>query len=97
MKHFLEALRISPDNSEVHYNLATLFTEKFGENEEAKKHFLEALRINPEYSKAHFNLALLLLQAFNDVQQVQQHYQKSTALNPAIKTDARDAFFQLKQ
>jgi cytochrome c-type biogenesis protein CcmH/NrfG len=55
IKHYLEALRIKPDNAEAHNNLG-IALDREGRTDDAIKHYLEALRIRPDYAKAHNNL-----------------------------------------
>jgi Tfp pilus assembly protein PilF len=55
IKHYLEALRIKPDNAEAHNNLG-IALDREGRTDDAIKHYLEALRIRPDYAKAHDNL-----------------------------------------
>jgi hypothetical protein len=54
IKHYLEALRIKPDNAEAHNNLG-IALDREGRTDDAIKHYLEALRIRPDYAKAHDN------------------------------------------
>jgi len=55
-----QAIAISPDQEDLHYNLAIALA-KLGKTEDAKKHYEEALRIFPDYGEAHNNLGNLLM------------------------------------
>ena len=57
---YQQAVAISPDQEDLHYNLAIAFA-KLGKTEAAKKHYEEALRIFPDYAEAHNNLGNLLM------------------------------------
>ena len=57
--HYLQALRIKPDDVGAHNNLANDL-DKQGRIEEAVGHYLQALRIKPDFEKAHNNLGNLL-------------------------------------
>jgi tetratricopeptide (TPR) repeat protein len=60
IKHYLEALRISPDYAEGHNNLGIDLARK-GNFDMAVKHFQKALQINPNFSYARANLKKALL------------------------------------
>jgi tetratricopeptide (TPR) repeat protein len=60
VKKFEQAVAISPDQEDLHYNLAIALAG-LGKTAEAKKHYEEALRIFPEYAEAHNNLGNLLM------------------------------------
>jgi tetratricopeptide (TPR) repeat protein len=61
VKHYLEALRISPDYAEAHNNLGIDLARK-GNLDMPIRHFQKALQINPNfsYSRANLKKALLL-------------------------------------
>lgn len=59
-KKFEEAVALSPDQEDLHYNLA-IALGKLGKTEEAKKQYEEALRIFPDYAEALNNLGNLLM------------------------------------
>lgn len=46
LEYFKKALRISPNNSLIHFNIAKAFSE-IGENEKAIKYFLSSTSLNP--------------------------------------------------
>jgi Tfp pilus assembly protein PilF len=60
VKKFEEAVAISPEQEDLHYNLA-IALGKLGKTEEAKKEYAEALRIFPDYVEALNNLGNLLM------------------------------------
>jgi len=55
-----QAVAISPDQEDLHYNLAIALAKQ-GKTEEAKKHYEAALQIFPEYAEAQNNLGNLLM------------------------------------
>src|SRR2546430_1457435 len=57
---FEQAVAISPDQEDLHYNLAIALA-KLGKTDNARKHYEEALRIFPDYGDAHNNLGSLLM------------------------------------
>src|SRR5439155_247417 len=57
---FKEAARLSPEDEDMHYNLALALARQ-GQREAAKAEYLEALRIYPDYTEAHNNLGNLLV------------------------------------
>src|SRR2546427_383505 len=57
--NYKEAARLSPEDEDVHYNLALALARQ-GNREAAKAEYLEALRIYPDYTEAHNNLGNLL-------------------------------------
>jgi len=59
-RKYEKAVTISPDQEDLHYNLAIALA-KLGKTEEAKQQYEEALRIFPDYAEAHNNLGNLLL------------------------------------
>ena len=59
LKFFKEALRIDPDNPDVHYDIA-LFSSKQGRIQDAVKHYSETLKIKPYHQDASNNLAWIL-------------------------------------
>jgi tetratricopeptide (TPR) repeat protein len=82
---FEQAVALSPEQEDLHYNLAIALA-RLGKTEEAKKHYLEALRIFPEYSDAHNNLGNLLM-AENKFSEAIERFQE------AIKSMPENASF----
>jgi len=60
VQKYEQAVAISPDQEDLHYNLAIALA-KLGKTQDAKKHYEEALRIFPDYGEAHNNLGNLLM------------------------------------
>lgn len=58
VKHFKEAIRLSPRLDEYHYNCASTYF-KMGDITNAKKYYNLAININPENQNYHFALANL--------------------------------------
>jgi len=59
-RKYEQAVAISPEQEDLHYNLAIALA-RLGKPEEAKKQYEEALRIFPDYAEAHNNLGNLLM------------------------------------
>jgi tetratricopeptide (TPR) repeat protein len=59
INHYLQALRINPDDTDAYNNLGIALFSK-GNNKEAIASFREALRIKPDYADAHNNLGVAL-------------------------------------
>ena len=60
VKVYREAARLSPEDEDMHYNLALALARQ-GKREAAQAEYLEALRIYPDYAEAHNNLGNLLV------------------------------------
>jgi tetratricopeptide (TPR) repeat protein/peroxiredoxin len=75
-----DALRIGPDNAEIHNNLGGTL-QRLGRFKEAIPHFKEALRIKPELAGAHNNwgIALENLERFKEAV---THYQEAVRIEP---------------
>jgi protein O-mannosyl-transferase len=59
MQEFQIALRLAPDSSATHANLANLLAKQHA-RDEAIAQYSEALRLNPAFVEAHYNIASLL-------------------------------------
>jgi len=57
-----EAMQLSPNDEDVHYNLGLAYT-RLGKLDEAIRQYNEALRIFPNYAEAHNNLGNVLMRA----------------------------------
>jgi Flp pilus assembly protein TadD len=82
---FEQAVAISPDQEDLHYNLAIALA-KLGKTEGAKKHYVEALRIFPDYAEAHNNLGNLLMNENKSEEAINQ-------LREAVKNMPENASF----
>jgi Tfp pilus assembly protein PilF len=80
-----QAVAISPDQEDLHYNLAIALA-KMGKTEDAKKQYEEALRIFPDYAEAHNNLGNLLMNE-NSLEQAIERFRE------AIKNMPENASF----
>ena len=99
MAHFREALKIKPDNAQVHYNFGFVLAG-CGRIDEAIAHFQEALRIKPDYAEAHFNLGTALANR-RRVDEAIDHYRKGLVFarqqnNPALAEALQARFALLK-
>ncbi len=56
---FRRAVRLAPQDAQVHYNLANVLCDN-GKPEEAVAAFREAIRIRPDFVAAHYNLGIVL-------------------------------------
>jgi Flp pilus assembly protein TadD len=67
-KHFLEALRINPNDSEAHTNLGALY-QKTGKPNLAIEHFKAAVSINPTNADAYSHIGIIYYHGgnFNEV------------------------------
>ena len=59
MKHFREAIRISPNYPDPHVNLGSILEES-GQREAARQQYREALRLQPNCPEALYNYGVLL-------------------------------------
>ena len=77
---YLEALTLTPEDEDLHYNLGIAYA-RAGKPEEAEKHYREALRIFPDYPEVHNNLGNLLVQA-NRLTEAVEHFNEAIRLLP---------------
>ena len=66
--HFRAALRIEPNDAEVHNNLG-ISLARLGDTRGAISHFRKALRINPGHALARDNLETLQVKQHGPVEQ----------------------------
>jgi len=96
MAHFLEALRLRPNDPKTRYNMSTahynmgktLFDS--GRVQEAIEHYQKALQFEPNYPAAHYNLGDVLYQTGHTKEAI-MHYQEALRL----KSDFTDACYNL--
>ena len=55
LSHTGQAIMISPDDADAHYNLGHAY-ERSGMDTEAIESYRQVIRINPDYADAHYNL-----------------------------------------
>lgn len=77
---FTEAMRLKPDDEDVHYNLG-LALARLGKLDEAIQQYNEALRLFPDYAEAHNNLGNALMRAGRDEEAI-THFERSIKLMP---------------
>jgi len=93
VQRFAEALAVSPEEEDLHYNLAIALA-KLGRTQEAKQHYLHALQIYPDYADARNNLGNLLMTE-NKVEEAIEQFKeaiKITPENPAFHNNLGTAF-----
>jgi arylsulfatase A-like enzyme/Tfp pilus assembly protein PilF len=81
-KNLRDALRLKPDLSMAHYDLAVL-AEKRNDNARAVEEYRAEIRANPSVYQAHFNLAKLLSRAGQTSEAV-DHFRAAVDANPAF-------------
>jgi len=79
-RKYEQAVAISPDQEDLHFNLAIALA-KLGKTEEAQKQYEEALRIFPDYAEAHNNLGNLLMNE-NKLAQAIARFQEAITNSP---------------
>jgi tetratricopeptide (TPR) repeat protein len=90
-----EAIRLQPDYSQAHMNLAN-FLFQHNRSDEAVYHFEFALRVRPDYALAHLNYALML-RSIGRKQEAAEHLRKATYSPDAnIQNAARRALSELQ-
>jgi tetratricopeptide (TPR) repeat protein len=87
---YQQALSLSPDYSEAHYNLGHALTLR-GRTPEAVAQYEEALRLNPDYAEAHYNLGLALERVPGRADGAIAEYEAALRLDPGLA----DAHFAL--
>jgi Flp pilus assembly protein TadD len=80
LPHFVEGLRLQPNNAEAHSKLA-LGLAREGKNGEAIAHLNEAVRLKPNDAQFHFHLATVLA-AEKRPQEAVAQYQHALRLKP---------------
>jgi tetratricopeptide (TPR) repeat protein len=79
--HYLEAIRINPNFSNSHYNLANYYAAR-GDKEQAYRHYQEAIRIRPDYANAYNNFGVLLASQ-KRFEEAAYQYEKALRIEPA--------------
>jgi Tfp pilus assembly protein PilF len=77
---FERAIRVTKNNSQMHYNLGTFLT-RHDRLDEAINQFRKAIQIKPNYPKAHFNLANALKEQ-SKLGEAIHHYQLLLLVEP---------------
>lgn len=78
--HFIEELKICPQDAETHVSLGNIFALK-GQIKNAICHFYEALRINPKSTGAHNDLGNALARQ-GKAEEAIYHYYEALRINP---------------
>jgi len=84
---FEQALRLKPDDAEVHNNLGSTL-RGVGRLAESTEHLQEALRLDPHYFDAHLNLGLILMSLGRP--EALTHLEEAVRLNPG-SAEARNS------
>lgn len=77
---FTHALKVTPENAIIHYNLGTTFKDQ-NKPGRAIMHFQEALTVNPNFLDAHLNLGGLLIHQ-GQINRAISHFNKVLEINP---------------
>jgi type IV pilus biogenesis/stability protein PilW len=77
---FQEALKIVPEDEDLHYNLGIAYS-RLNDKTNAQKHYEEALRIFPDYAEVHNNLGNLLMSNGKFAEAI-EHFEKAIELQP---------------
>ncbi|MGA2137853.1 MAG: tetratricopeptide repeat protein [Verrucomicrobiia bacterium] len=80
MRHWEQALQITPDYIEVHNNMAVILRQS-GKLEEAMQHWEQVLRIHPDDADAHNNLGVAS-ERTGRTQQAIGHYEQALRIKP---------------
>lgn len=79
-----EAVRIAPDDEDVHYNLGIALA-RLGKTDEAIAEYQSALRIFPDYAEVHNNLGNLLLR-LGRLEEAERHLREAVRIMPDYAT-----------
>lgn len=90
-----KTLETDPNSEKNLCNYANFLNYTLHDSINAKIQFEKALAINPLSAIAHFNYGILLMYDFNDHIEGKKHYLKSIEIDGSIKTDERDALFEM--
>ena len=82
VSHYRQALELSPDFAEAHYNLGNTLGRQ-GNLDQAISHFRHALRLNPDYAQAHHNLGDTLALS-DDLDGALQHFRAAVRVDPDL-------------
>ena len=90
LAHYAEALRLKPDNPEIHNSLGNTLVAA-GRNDEANAQFGEAVRLDPRFIAARLNLANTLAKDPWRLPAALTHYAEALRQNP----ESAEAHFSL--
>jgi Flp pilus assembly protein TadD len=80
--HYVEALRLKPDDAEAHNGLGRALAEE-GRASEAIAHYSEAVRVLPDYVEARNNLGVALMGAGRN-DEAARHFEEAVRIEPAL-------------
>jgi len=96
--HYLQALRIKPDDVNTHNNLGFILYNQ-GRITKAIDHYLQALRLKPDFEKAHNNLGVALIRTGN-IKGAISCFQEAVRINPEYvnaKNNLKKGMMMLQQ
>ncbi len=96
-EQFQEALRLRPDDAEVHNNLGEVWLEMPERLNDAIGQLKEALRLKPSLAEAHNNLALGLARMPGRLPEAIAHYEEALRLKPDYAEAHNDLAIALAQ
>ena len=86
---YREAIRLQPDYSAAHMNLAILLFQG-NRAGEARDHFEAAIRYHPEYGLGHYNFGLMLI-AQNRLEEARRQMELAVRYSSSLDTKTREA------
>ncbi len=86
---YREAIRLQPDYSAAHMNLAILLFQG-NRAGEARDHFETAIRYHPEYGLGHYNFGLMLI-AQNRLEEARRQMELAVQYGSALDSKTREA------
>ena len=86
---YREAIRLQPDYSAAHMNLAILLFQG-NRAGEARDHFEAAIRVHPEYALGHYNFGLMLI-AQNHLEEARRQMELAVQYESALDAKTREA------
>jgi tetratricopeptide (TPR) repeat protein len=96
--HYVESLRLNPEQPKAHYNLANVLMEE-GRLTEAVMHYNEALELQPDYLEAQSNLAKALAKQ-GRLREAIELWEQLVQINPAesvLHSNLGSAYHRLGQ
>lgn len=76
VEYFKTAIKLFPDNAEIHYNAGFVF-HQFGEIDEATNHYEQAIKIDDYYYEAYYNLGFLYVNDYKDYKKALDYFSEA--------------------